>query len=356
MKSRRTVFVLMFLVCLQVSTGVSVAEEMIFFSSNRAVSPSTLNSHIYMLKPDGTGLTQLTAGNFFDEAPELSPDGHTLVFTRFENPELTCSHLWTLDLATNTLTQITSQDREFNPTWYPDGQAIYFNRNGSSCGGGGPTDIWVFDLGTNTEAQLSPSGSRSLPSVHPGGIFVTYNSIAGTRRLLNFPGDGEMDPDLSLPKDEDQRNQEYSSDGTQIAFDSETTGLTYFAPVSLFTGTPQMGAQTPLTAPPLGNWRHPSFSPDGTYLVINQVVGSDHTLFKVELSTGTSTQLKGPDSDIDVNPTWGDLRLDSVGPLTSNVMFVPNPVEVGYSTVLSANIDDSTTGGLAIAGVKPIPS
>jgi hypothetical protein len=62
--------------------GLSWATEVIFFASNRAGLPSTSNFHIWRINPDGSGLTQVTAGDVQDAHPELSPGGGKLVFMR----------------------------------------------------------------------------------------------------------------------------------------------------------------------------------------------------------------------------------------------------------------------------------
>ncbi len=43
---------------------------------------------------------------------------------------------------------------------------------------------------------------------------------------------------------------------------------------------------------------------------------------------------------------------DADGPLTSNVLSTPNPVSITQATILSATIDDSTTGGSTIAAAS----
>jgi len=49
------------------------------------------------------------------------------------------------------------------------------------------------------------------------------------------------------------------------------------------------------------------------------------------------------------NITCDVIVLDTAGPITSNVLANPNPVEVGTSIILTANVDDFTTGGSDIA-------
>ena len=72
-------------------------------------------------------LTQLTFGTVFDGQPRLSPDGKTLVFTRFE-ADLSTPHVYTLNLAEVPYVpkRLTSVNYTFNPTWNPSGTRIAF--------------------------------------------------------------------------------------------------------------------------------------------------------------------------------------------------------------------------------------
>src|SRR4051812_42738021 len=72
--------------------------------------------HIWSMKPDGSGVTQLTTGHGDDREPRVSPDGKKIVFASdraFANAadrkaaiEGTYD-IWMLDVATRALTQIT---------------------------------------------------------------------------------------------------------------------------------------------------------------------------------------------------------------------------------------------------------
>lgn len=54
------------------------------------VSTADGNPDIYTMRPDGTGVRQLTKNDFvFDEAPNWSPDGTHIVFTSDRGPATT---------------------------------------------------------------------------------------------------------------------------------------------------------------------------------------------------------------------------------------------------------------------------
>src|SRR6266404_5829520 len=93
--------------------------------------------HIWSMRPDGSGVTQLTDGHGDDREPRVSPDGTKIVFASdraFANSgdrsaTIDGSYdIWQLDLTTKTLKPITTATStdEFEPTWSPDGTKIAF--------------------------------------------------------------------------------------------------------------------------------------------------------------------------------------------------------------------------------------
>lgn len=82
--------------------------------------------HIFTIRPDGTGLQQVTTGDGFDNEPAWSPDGSTIAFWRAG----LSSSLWLADAATgDTRLLIDLPLNQFAPAWSPDGQLIAFTSN-----------------------------------------------------------------------------------------------------------------------------------------------------------------------------------------------------------------------------------
>ena len=84
--------------------------------------------HLYTVRPDGTGLRQITRG-YDDGDPSWSPDGSRIVFKR--NPAANGnSDLWTVRPDGTGARQVTrtslSNGREVDPSWSPNGQRIAF--------------------------------------------------------------------------------------------------------------------------------------------------------------------------------------------------------------------------------------
>ncbi|SEC03938.1 amidohydrolase family protein [Terriglobus roseus] len=82
--------------------------------------------HIWVMKPDGTGVRQLTNGHGDDREPRVSPDGTKVAFAS-DRAMKGNYDIWVVDIASGALTQKTSTEKEeYEPTWAPDGQSIAF--------------------------------------------------------------------------------------------------------------------------------------------------------------------------------------------------------------------------------------
>lgn len=98
--------------------------------------------HIWTLRPDGSGLRQLTNGPWDDRGPSWSPDGTRIAFAseRGGDPVTGSPYrVWVVDVRTGALTRVTGlsgqqgpgQDgawEDFDPAWSPDGRRLVFVR------------------------------------------------------------------------------------------------------------------------------------------------------------------------------------------------------------------------------------
>jgi Tol biopolymer transport system component/imidazolonepropionase-like amidohydrolase len=134
--------------------------------------------HIWTMKPDGSGLKQLTFGHGDDREPSFSPDGKTIAFAS-DRAFKGSYDIWTVDVATGTLTQKTSSEAdEYEPAWSPDGKEIAFV---SGVGTIGKTIETIDAAGSqHTIASLDGKGGRiEAPSWSPDGKTLAYVEFAG---------------------------------------------------------------------------------------------------------------------------------------------------------------------------------
>lgn len=287
------------------------AAEKIFFASDLAELPNTKQNHIWMMNPDGTGLEQVTTGNVYDAAPQVSADGRKLAFHRFVSINPDCARIWVRDLLTGIETQVTTINST-EPTWSPDATRIAFtHRNYVICGEpSGPDQVL---------AVYYPSGAF-VPGVSLSGIYPTW-SPDGTNivrqkgsnlpyELFRFQLPSGPDTDMSPDVGADRGEANYSPDGNKLAYQGERTG----GSIDVFIGTVVGGIITSeLQITPVSGFSHPAWSPDGTKLVFASQNANSIWMANADGTSGPILLFDGGNA-ITTQPWWANLGfLDTDG-------------------------------------------
>ncbi len=136
--------------------------------------------HIWTMKPDGSGLKQITSGHGDDREPRISPDGEAIVFTSDRAFEGSYD-IWTVPVTGGEPRRITkSEADEFGPSWSPDGKKIVFV-SGTGISG---TTIQSIDLASGQQTELrkvaSPLNRFEAPSWSPDGKRLSYIEYEAT--------------------------------------------------------------------------------------------------------------------------------------------------------------------------------
>ncbi|MEZ4454136.1 MAG: hypothetical protein R3B09_32070 [Nannocystaceae bacterium] len=122
--------------------------------------------------PNPNHLDRLTTGMRARD-PHVSPDGHTVVFSRNDVAQ---SRLAFLDLDTLDVTDVAPKGRiaqVFSPRWAPDGERVAY----SGWYEGGYRDIFVYDRRTGeTERITADRFLDTEPSWTPDGRFILFSS------------------------------------------------------------------------------------------------------------------------------------------------------------------------------------
>ena len=142
--------------------------------------------HIWTMKPDGTGVHQVTDGHGDDRDPRFSPDGTKIAFS--SDRALKGSYdIWVADVATGKLTQRTSTpDDEYEPAWSPDGSEIAFV---SGIGANATTIEAINASGAIRTLATAPAGAHlNSPSFSPDGKKIAYTQFAGNKSTLMISG------------------------------------------------------------------------------------------------------------------------------------------------------------------------
>jgi Tol biopolymer transport system component len=200
-------------------------------------------------------LTRLTSDPLDERYPALSPDGHTLLFTAG-----TFRHIWIpvstaivgIDPNSPAARTVftTSSSWALTSAWLPDSSSFVYETNST---------------GINSLV-------RALTAAPGAGVTVVVNGSAA-----NDPGCPSL-----------------SSDGTRVAFQTQTNGSTYQVAVANLDGSH-------LTF--LGEGGAPSWSPDGTRLAFQRAVNGANQVFLVDPNTGTNLTQLTSDGENSL-PTW----------------------------------------------------
>lgn len=247
-------------------------EGMIVFYSDMAGNPD-----IYVIRANGTGLTQLTDDLAFDDSPDLSPSGTQVVFLSARNdPDPQFPNfkydIYVINSDGTDLTQLTATEAsEDHPSWSPDGSRILFDAD--------------YD---------------------EDGFYEMYSMAADGTDLVR----------LTTGTQNDQFG-EYSPDGSQIVFCSDRNGNW-----DIFTMDEDGGNPVALTE--YENWDlFPILSPDGEWIAFVQMVpGSGETNVFSMRSDGT------------------DLRQETFGSgYNENPIFSPDGQWIAYQTNMDGDFE-----------------
>jgi dipeptidyl aminopeptidase/acylaminoacyl peptidase len=158
---------------------------------------------VYLMRPDRSGLVQLTKGAAIDSAPMLSPDGTRVAFERTD-ASTGNADIWIVGADGTNAMAITQTDQvEDFPSWSPDGTRLMFSR--SSVQGDHAIDEIVIRTVSATAHLESPGADTVVyrhegnstqhivltPTWSPDGSLVAFSSdLDGARELYTIRVDG----------------------------------------------------------------------------------------------------------------------------------------------------------------------
>lgn len=150
--------------------------------------------HIWVMKPDGTGLKQVTTGHGDDREPRFSPDGKTIAFSS-DRANKGSYDIWTVDLASGAVKQITTTENdEYEPAWSPDGRSLayvngVFVAGAPGVGGVVGRTVESVELATGKTKTVASIGKQvgriESPSFSPDGKHIAYIQFMGAGMFVD---------------------------------------------------------------------------------------------------------------------------------------------------------------------------
>jgi Tol biopolymer transport system component len=260
--------------------------------------------HIWLMKPDGSGVRQLTDGHGDDREPRFSPDGKQVAFS--SDRGLKGSYdIWVADVATGKVTQRTSAPAdEFEPAWSPDGAEIAF----VSGAGLNANSIQAVNAAgeMRTILKAAPGTRVDSPSFSPDGARVAYSETAAGKVFLKVAGEkvGTTDDVFPFPPVWLSANELlYTGNGKIFVstLGGDTRTINFQAKIEIDRASykrrqPDFDSEKPHTVKGIV---HPALSPDGNRIVFEAL----NQLWLASVSGGKPEALTN-DQFFKQSPAW----------------------------------------------------
>ncbi|MEN9563761.1 MAG: hypothetical protein RIR73_2005 [Chloroflexota bacterium] len=255
------------------------------------------SNQICIINADGSGFQRLTTDSTRQHYyPSLSPDGASLIYAAFREPNI--YEIYEMDLASGAVKQLTDRLGNLNgPEISPDGSTVAFKLSTESS-----NQIWLMDR-DGMNPRPVPNAFGWDPTWSPDGVFILFASdMQGLIQLYRVKTDGsELLKISDLPAI--RGRSDWSPDGQFIVTYS---GAPWERDVYIMNAD---GSNARMLTPTGGNSQGPSISPDGQWVAFtsyydNYRVDNGCEIYIMRVNGSDVRRLTSNDY-CDYQPRWG---------------------------------------------------
>jgi Tol biopolymer transport system component len=207
---------------------------------------STGAGHLFLMQPDGSGLTQLTFGARSEWSPAWSLDGGKIAL-------ISSSRLWVMNADGSGMTPLFADADPYyedHPSWSPDGRLAFFSNRGA--GGQSASHVYVINAdGSGLTFVGDSSATEETPAWSPDGRRIAFSSNRETGRFQIWLMNPDGSNPVRLTSDSGGGGEpQWSPDGSKIVYASFRDNV-----VEIYVMKADGSGQTRLTHM-LGSYQH----------------------------------------------------------------------------------------------------
>ena len=277
------------------------------------INPSTGESTIYAINPDGTGLAHLTGPN--TGGPAWSADGRWLAFHDTTQEANGGVHLWVQRADGSHRHQVSfgGKDQGY-PAWSPDGTRLAFDGNwfDNHSPDGFHSGVGVVNVRTGKMREIT--STQGLMARRCGRRMGAPSCSSGSSRARAARTPRSTRCGRTAPHSKrvvgywmDPSAPAWSPDGKRILFDTHDEQLSETVAANLATVPRGGGHITVLTHndPTAEASFMPVYAPDGHILFVRYHFGDYHTSLVIVNADGTHRRTVQMSFRLALNPDWG---------------------------------------------------